>query len=239
MNHGERAKWLSGVVNLKQAPYKKINLQVALDVGETASLLGIAHEVAEHVDWFEAGTPWIMSEGMRAVRALREEFPNRIIVADLKIVDAGEFEAGIGFKAGADIVTVLGMASDATIRGAIQAANHHGGKVIVDLLQVSDIVGRLKEILELGAHYVGIHNAFDDLESGLEPTSDIAHITKIAPNAIVIGGGIDSHNIKAIGHHRPCSIIVGRSVTAASNPGAAAKEFRTILDNIQMKPSSK
>ena len=45
--------------------------------------------------------------------------PTATLLADLKIVDAGELEAQIGFDAGADIVTVLGVAHDVTIQGAL------------------------------------------------------------------------------------------------------------------------
>ena len=217
---------------MNQNTSKRINLQIALDVGDSASLLRIGREVAEHADWIEVGTPWIMQEGMAPVRAIREMLPGKHIVADLKIMDAGEHEAGIGFSAGADIVTVLGAASDATISGAIRAAHVHDGKVMVDLIQVVDILERLQQVMRLGAHYIGLHNAFDDLEAGLLPASNIAQFTAFAPQSIIIGGGIGSHNIAAIARHHPHTIIVGRSVTGASNPGQAAKELRRILDHI-------
>ncbi len=35
------------------------------------------------VDWLEAGTPLVLAEGLHSVRALREEFPTHLIVADL------------------------------------------------------------------------------------------------------------------------------------------------------------
>ena len=37
-------------------------------------------------------------------------------------MDAGEHEANLAFNAGADIVTVLGVAHDETIRGVVRAA---------------------------------------------------------------------------------------------------------------------
>jgi hypothetical protein len=45
------------------------------------------------VDWLEAGTPLIIAEGMNGVRALRKEFPDVPIVADLKTMDGGWLEA--------------------------------------------------------------------------------------------------------------------------------------------------
>ena len=42
-------------------------------------------------------------------------------------MDAGEHEANLAFAAGADIVTVLGVSHDETIRGVVAAARRAGG----------------------------------------------------------------------------------------------------------------
>ena len=41
------------------------------------------------VDWLEAGTPFILSEGCNGVKHLRDKFAGVPIVADLKIMDGG------------------------------------------------------------------------------------------------------------------------------------------------------
>ena len=54
-------------------------LQVALDLVETDRAVQIADEaVAGGADWLEAGTPLIKSEGLQAVRALREHMTRRL-----------------------------------------------------------------------------------------------------------------------------------------------------------------
>ena len=68
------------------------------------------------MDWLEAGTPLILAEGLRAVSALRERFPDHPVVADLKTMDGGYLEAEMMAKAGADLVVVMGRAHEATIR---------------------------------------------------------------------------------------------------------------------------
>jgi 3-hexulose-6-phosphate synthase/6-phospho-3-hexuloisomerase len=51
-------------------------LQVALDLLEIDRAVEIAEEaVRGGADWIEAGTPLIKSEGMQAVRTLRESVP--------------------------------------------------------------------------------------------------------------------------------------------------------------------
>jgi 3-hexulose-6-phosphate synthase / 6-phospho-3-hexuloisomerase len=65
-------------------------LQVALDEVNLHRALGYAREaVAGGAQWVEAGTPLIKSEGMEAVRRLKKEFPDQVIVADLKTIDTG------------------------------------------------------------------------------------------------------------------------------------------------------
>ena len=62
------------------------------------------------------GTPLIKSEGLQAVRELHARWPDEVIVADMKTMDAGRAEVEFAAKAGARVVGVLGAASDATIR---------------------------------------------------------------------------------------------------------------------------
>ena len=74
------------------------------------------------VDWLEAGTPLILAEGMRSVRALRERFPEVPIVADLKTMDGGWLEAEVMAKAGATHVVVMERAHEETIKEVINTA---------------------------------------------------------------------------------------------------------------------
>ena len=58
----------------------------------------------------------ILGEGLHAVRALHERFPNHPIIADLKTMDAGYLEAEMMYKAGATFVVVMGVAHEHTIK---------------------------------------------------------------------------------------------------------------------------
>lgn len=65
-------------------------LQLALD---HTNLQAALHDVAllqDHVDIVEAGTILCLTEGLGAVKALRAQCPDKIIVADWKVADAGE-----------------------------------------------------------------------------------------------------------------------------------------------------
>ena len=57
-------------------------LQIALDLLNLDRALSIAKEAVDAVDdcWIEAGTPLIKSEGMDAIRKLKDTFPNKTII---------------------------------------------------------------------------------------------------------------------------------------------------------------
>ena len=72
----------------------KTIVQISLDFTSIAKALETARlAVRAGVDWLEAGTPLIVSEGMNSIRALRAEFPGVPIVADMKVMDGGGIEA--------------------------------------------------------------------------------------------------------------------------------------------------
>ena len=98
-----------------------MRLQFAMDTLTTESALDLAAKAAPYVDILELGTPLIKSEGLAAITAVKAAHPDKTVFADLKTMDAGELEADIAFSAGADLVTVLGVAGDSTIAGAVAA----------------------------------------------------------------------------------------------------------------------
>ena len=124
-------------------------LQLALD-GELNQAVAILEQAHSFIDIAEVGTPLVFREGMAAVHCLRAAYPQLRLVADLKIMDAGEAEANIAFSAGADFVTVMAVASDATIQGAVKSAREEGKQVMVDMMQVDDPAQRACQLFGSG-----------------------------------------------------------------------------------------
>src|SRR5262245_65088682 len=105
-----------------------MKLQLALDTPDLTHELELAGRVAAYVDAIEAGTPLLIREGIRAVRELRRRHRGRPIVADIKVIDAGEPIAELAFAAGATIVTVLGSASGEVIERGVRSAHRYDGQ---------------------------------------------------------------------------------------------------------------
>src|SRR5262245_11285703 len=108
-------------------------VQISLDLTDIKEAIETARIAVEAgVDWLEAGTPLILAEGLHGVRALRREFPDHPIVADLKTMDGGYLEAEMMAKAGATHVVVMARAHAETIKCVVKAGRDFGVKVMGD-----------------------------------------------------------------------------------------------------------
>ena len=157
-------------------------LQLALD-GDMSSALDILERVHPFIDIAEVGTPLVFREGMNAVRRVRAAFPKLTLVADLKIMDAGEAEADIAFSVGADRVTVMALASDATITGALTSARSHQKQVMIDMMQVTDPLARAKQLLALGCDLLCLHTAHDLQSAQASPYAQLAQLRAALPSS--------------------------------------------------------
>ena len=206
-------------------------LQLALDFVDLQRALKNAKEgMAGGVDWLEAGTPLIKSEGLQSIRELRRLFPSATIVADMKIMDAGRAEVEVAAKAGANIVDVLGAASDATIRECIEAGKNYGAKVVVDMIAVQDPVARAKQVEEMGADFVTIHCAIDEQMEGKDPFDTLRKVTEAVSVPVGVAGGINSETAAKAIEAGASIVIVGGAITKALEPEKATREIRRGID---------
>ncbi len=202
-------------------------LQVALDFANLSQALRAAKEaVAGGAQWVEAGTPLIKCEGLEAVRALRREFPNHTIVADMKTSDAGRMEVETAAQAGADVVTVLGTASDATIAECIEAAQRYDARIMVDLLEVPDLAARARGVQEMGAAIIGVHCPIDVQMQGEDPLRDLRTIAEAVDIPVAVAGGLNSETAPRAVEAGADIIIVGGAIIKAPD---ATEATRTIL----------
>jgi 3-hexulose-6-phosphate synthase/6-phospho-3-hexuloisomerase len=213
-------------------------LQLALDFVDLKRAVKCAQAgISGGADWLEAGTPLIKSEGLEAVRELRRLFPNTPLVADMKIMDAGRTEVETAAKAGANIVDVLGAASDATIRECIQAGKNYGAKIVVDLIAVKDPVGRAKELEGFGADYITVHCAIDEQMEGKDPFDILRRLAETVSIPIGVAGGIHSETASRALEAGASIVIVGGAITKAVDPVEAARSIKTALEKRIAIPS--
>jgi 3-hexulose-6-phosphate synthase/6-phospho-3-hexuloisomerase len=206
-------------------------LQLALDFVDLKRAIKCAQAgVAGGVDWLEVGTPLIKSEGLEAVRELRRLFPRVTLVADMKIMDAGRIEVESAAKAGANIVDVLGAASDATIRECIQAGKNYGAKIVVDLIAVNDPVSRGREIETFGADFITVHCAIDEQMEGKDPFEALRKLAEAVSVPLGVAGGINSETAASALEAGASIVIVGGAITKAIDPEEAAGTIKRAME---------
>ena len=213
----------------------EIILQVALDLLNEHRAIAIAEDAVKGgADWLEAGTPLIKSEGMDIVRKLKETFPGKTIVADMKTMDTGAFETEMASKAGADIVVILGVSDDSTIKDAVKSARKYGTKIMVDLIGVKNKVKRAKELEKMGIDYLCIHVGIDEQMIGKKPLENLKEIVKHTDIPVAVAGGINSETASDMIKAGASIIIVGGAITKAKNVEKATKQIKKAL--IEKKP---
>ena len=205
-------------------------LQLALDFVNLSQALRVAHEAAAAGPiWLEAGTPLIKSEGLNAVRALREEFPQHTLIADMKTMDAGRIEVEMAANAGANIVAVLGAASDATLEECVEAGSRYSVRIMMDLAEVADPVTRSARAQELGISIIGVHCPIDVQMRGGGPFATLEAVAQAVTIPIAVAGGVNSETAATAVRAGASIVIVGGAITKATD---GAEATRVILQAI-------
>jgi 3-hexulose-6-phosphate synthase/6-phospho-3-hexuloisomerase len=211
---------------------------VALDVLEIDRAIQIAKESAQGgIDWIEAGTPLIKSEGMGAIRNLKKAFPNKTIVADMKTIDVGAMEIEMAAKSGADIVILLGASNNSTIIDAIQSAKKYGVKLMADMISIENevLLNRSKELEELGIDYINLHTGIDEQMIGKSSMGLIEKIAHSLNIPIAVAGGLDIQQATNAIKKGADIVIIGGNITRTDSVLNSTQLFRKELDSILKK----
>ncbi len=168
-------------------------IQISIDVIDLQEALDLARaSVIAGVDWLEVGTPLLLAEGLHAVRAFRSAFPDTPIVVDLKTMDGAGLEAEMMFKAGGDMVVVMGQAHDASIIEQVKMAQRYGKQVMCDVMLCPDKPGRARQAQDMGVDYIIAHTGFDErnMIPGLSPLDDLEDVLAAVDIPVQAVGGL-------------------------------------------------
>jgi 3-hexulose-6-phosphate synthase/6-phospho-3-hexuloisomerase len=213
---------------------KKAILQVALDLLELKRALQIAQESIDGgADWIEAGTPLIKSEGIQAVRSLRDHFPQATIIADMKVADTGAIEVEMAAKAGADIVCILADADDAVVAEAVRAARLYGIRLMADLINAEDPPARAVQLESMGVDIICAHVGIDQQMTGKDSLDLLSTLAGTVHIPVAVAGGIDAEAAGEAVRRGAGIVIVGGWIIRSADVTASTRKIRAAMD----KPS--
>ena len=108
-------------------------LQIALDMFDLPSALLPLQRAQEFIDIIEVGTILCLSEGMHAVRAIKALYPDKPVLADVRIAEAGSIISKMCFDANADWVSIVSGAAPVTPEVVYKEAQKRGRDVQIEL----------------------------------------------------------------------------------------------------------
>ena len=201
-------------------------IQAALDTLDYEQTIRLAQRISPYVDIIELGTPCIKYNGIRIVETVNTFVPQCLTLADLKTMDAGQYEASPFYEAGADIVTVLGAADAGTIKGVVEASKTTKAQVQVDLINVKNKLATVALAYELGAHIIGVHTGLDQQAKGQTPFEDLRKVQQMKVGLkISVAGGINKDTVRQAIDAGADIVVVGAAIYGAADPVRAAAEI--------------
>ncbi|MFJ8257272.1 3-hexulose-6-phosphate synthase [Peribacillus asahii] len=202
-----------------------MKIQLALDRLSIEEAIQITREVEKSIDLIEVGTSLIKEFGMKAVSKIREAFPNKTIVGDIKTIDNAIYEFDLCFNAGGDIATVMGVSSIHTIEACLNTAAKHGKKAMIDLLNTTT-----EQRVSLFQYKEAIfceHISKDEQE--MAGRNNMNKVSLVPSLEWAVAGGITIDSIKNMIESRPHIVIIGSAITKADHPGKVAAAFKEII----------
>ena len=222
-------------------PIVQISLDL-IDIDEALETAAMALRAG--VDWLEAGTPFILAEGLHGVKKLREAFSTIPIVADLKTMDGGYLEAEMMAGAGATHVVVMARAHPETIKCVVKAGRDFGIKIMGDNLACPDMVGGARWLEDLGCDYIVHHIGYDErrgiaacgqrMPSPLDQLKEVVDAVKIPVQAV---GGLSLEQAIRCPEYGAPLVVLGAPLTIDADAfktadGDLESSLRLICDAI-------
>jgi len=220
------------VPRLWRPPY----LQISLDIPEIERCKKIIAQIpgSDRII-IEAGTPLIKRYGTRVISELRQATKDAFMIADLKTLDVGKVEVDIAYEDTADAVVAAGLAPPETLDKFIHEAKRLGIYGAVDMLNVEDPVGKLKQLKEF-PDVVILHRGIDQETGrtlGLDLIQELHQTFHDKRFLIAVAGGIVPETAKEALAKGADVIIVGRYVTQAKDIERAIRDFLEVTPTMR------
>ncbi|MFK3663493.1 3-keto-L-gulonate-6-phosphate decarboxylase UlaD [Scandinavium sp. NPDC088450] len=209
-------------------------LQLALDHTALDAALNDAALLQDSVDIVEAGTILCLSEGLSAIKALRAQCPEKIIVADWKVADAGETLVQQALGAGANWMTLICAAPLATVEKGHQQAQRLGGEIQIELFG-NWTFDDARAWHDIGVRQAIYHRGRDAQASGQRwGEDDLARLKTLSDIGLELSvtGGITPDDLPLFRDINVKAFIAGRALANAPQPLLAARAFHQRLTDV-------
>ena len=207
-----------------------MKLQVAIDRVSLTAAVQLARKLDGIADIVEFGTSIIKDYGFYEIKAANVNLKHSLLLLDTKTNDEGQYEFEQGFKAGADILTVMGTAGPETLASVYEFAEQKNRTVLIDLMGMD--YNSILEIAKFPNAIYNLHNSHDAGKNAnlLNLVSDFKKKFPPVKN-IAVAGSIDLEQAKKLAMQNEVQeVIVGSKIVQSNNPVNEASKFKEIIN---------
>ena len=202
-------------------------LQLALDCESAERAIEVCDQCHDVIDIIEAGQV-ANTEGAKFVKVLKERYPKKPVVWDMKINNFYTARPAIDF--GADYVSFVQDSPVEEIIEGVKYAHEHNCKVIGDMVFTKCDAEKMLMLEELGCDQISLYpNYVQDHAPQLHDTVALQVAKLILKKAeISVYGGLNLSNMTPVCELKPDIIAVGQAIWNVKKPREAAiaiKEF--------------
>ena len=203
-----------------------MKIQISFDLNNLETSLEIARKVKDYCDIMEVGTILIHKYGVQAVKEFTKNFPDKVILADTKIVDRGQDITEIYLNTGVKWITVMAGTNNDVIHRVCSEAQKNGILVMLDTLD-SVMPGQVAlDAKNLGVDAILLHKAHDaNQNDSLLFLDELDLLKGNSDLPIFIAACVHRENIKKVIAAKPYGVIIGRAITTAQDPVAEAEFY--------------
>ena len=206
----------------------KPRIQLTLNSMKLEDAIRTAELASRDIDWLEVGNTLLKGEGLSAVKRLKERFPEKRILVDMRVVDSGrEIEAAS--KSGADVVILTDNGNDKILAELVEVARLNGIEIMTELADVGSVKDRYKSLEDVGVNYLFIN---------LSTAGEIREVKSISERIrlpIAVSVGADTETASEAVDFGAEIIIVGRGMGDMGNVNMATKEVKGLINSAYRK----
>lgn len=211
-------------------------LQVALDNITLEDAIASVEQYGHIIDVVEVGTILHVAEGVKATKKLRELYPDKILLDDIKGADAGKTLAELCFGAGADIMTSICSADINTMIAMKKVGETYSPKKDVQVELYGDWTYTEAQMwFDAGINQVVYHRSRDaELAGKTWGQYDFDKIDQLCKMGfkVTITGGLNAEDLHLFKDYPIHCVIGGRGIRNAKNPEQAALDFKSEIQRI-------
>lgn len=206
------------------------SIQVALDLYDLDHAITVAAStVGAGVDFIEVGDPLIKQAGVGAIEAVKRQCPQAIVVAEMMSSDWGRDQVVLAAEAGADVVLLIGPATAASVAAAVHAGRRLGVPIVLDAPAPHANQRWVRDMERQGVDGFAITTNIDIGSGTSHPLASTRALRAWTRLPVAVSGGFSATDRSVAASPDWDILIVGRSITEATRPAAAAKQLHDLV----------